>query len=255
MPRSVVAVAALLALAGCVTTELSPRARLVRVTSSGAVVRDCKFIGDVQASDRMNGGWLGMDAAEENTERRMKNRAAAMGGNVILLNRTDKGYFGAGARGEVYDCGGSTPRLATRPRLAEGMKVYAPNGDAFGTIQEIQGDVVSVRLVHGGDFTMTTREAVERLSASDRATAVAGMPDDGRGTESERVPDPALGIGTILYDKDGSVFGAIDQTAPDHTFDDGSSGPAVRVKVAAGGYRWIRAAEAANMTRQSGSAQ
>ena len=56
-------------------------------------------------------------------------------------------------------------------------------------------------------------------------------------------------VGTILYEPDGKPFGAVDAADPDHAFDDGSRAEAVRVKVAAGGYRWIRLASALNMMK------
>lgn len=94
-----------LLLSGCVTTKLAPGADAVRVTSNGETVKDCKFLGEIKASDRMNGGF-GQGAAEENTDRRLKNQAIEMGGNVVLLNRANTSYFGSSARGEVYACEG-----------------------------------------------------------------------------------------------------------------------------------------------------
>lgn len=100
----VVAGSACALLASCVTTRLTPDASRVRVTGNSAVVSGCEYLGDVKASDRMNGGLVGQDAAEENTDRRMRNAAAAMGGNVVHLQRERADYFGASARGEVYRC-------------------------------------------------------------------------------------------------------------------------------------------------------
>lgn len=101
--RRIVAFSLCLLLAGCVTTKLVPGADSIRVTSNGETVKGCKFIGEIKASDRMNGGF-GQGAAEENTDRRLKNQALEMGGNVILLNRSNTSYYGSSARGELYSC-------------------------------------------------------------------------------------------------------------------------------------------------------
>lgn len=94
-----------LMLASCVTTKLTERGEQVRVTTNNEVVRGCKYIGEVKASDRMNGGAFGQDAAEENTDRRIKNAAAEKGADTVLLSRADKSGLGASARGEAYFCG------------------------------------------------------------------------------------------------------------------------------------------------------
>lgn len=104
LSRSLLTLAILLSTAACVTTSLTPAGQKVRVTGDPGVIRGCEYVGDVQASDRMNGGAFGQDAAEENTYRRIKNKAAALGGNVVLLNRGNTNFQGSSARGEVYRC-------------------------------------------------------------------------------------------------------------------------------------------------------
>ena len=54
----------------------------------------------------MNGGLVGVDAAEENTHRRLKNSAFEMGANVVHIMRADASALGASARGEAYHCDG-----------------------------------------------------------------------------------------------------------------------------------------------------
>ena len=88
----------------CVTTTLTPAGQKVRVTTNAEAVRGCEFLGEAKASDRMNGGAFGQDAAEENTYRRLKNHAAEMGGNTVLMNRAHTGLHGSSARGEVFRC-------------------------------------------------------------------------------------------------------------------------------------------------------
>lgn len=95
---------ALLLAAGCVTTQLTPAAERVRVTSNAAALKECKLIGNVDASDRMNGGMLGQMAAEENASRRLRNKAAEMGANTVLLVSSTTGMSGSRSRAEAYAC-------------------------------------------------------------------------------------------------------------------------------------------------------
>ena len=95
--------AASVILTGC-TTAYTVGAESVRVTANDAVVKGCRYIGEAKGRDRMNGGMFGMDKAEENSHRRLKNAAFQMGGTTVHLQKADWGSFGASARGEVYDC-------------------------------------------------------------------------------------------------------------------------------------------------------
>jgi uncharacterized protein YbjQ (UPF0145 family) len=96
---------ALLALASaCVTTHLSPEGERVRVTTNAEAVRGCKLLGNIEASDRMNGGMMGQMAAEENANRRLRNDAAKLGANVVLMASSTTGMSGSRARGEAYAC-------------------------------------------------------------------------------------------------------------------------------------------------------
>ena len=92
-------------LGGCVTTRLTPEAELIRVTANPEAVRGCESIGIVKGADRLQGGVLGGGAAEENAMRRMKNAAAKLGANTILL-MSSRGTMGGGAanQGEAYKC-------------------------------------------------------------------------------------------------------------------------------------------------------
>lgn len=93
-----------LALAGCVTTKLTPEAEKVRVTINLDAVKGCKLLGNVDASDRMNGGMVGQMAAEENANRRLRNKAAEMGANTVLMVNSTTGTSGSRARAEAYAC-------------------------------------------------------------------------------------------------------------------------------------------------------
>lgn len=93
-----------LGLAGCVTTQLTPRAQMVRLTSNPEAVRGCTLVGNVDASDRLQGGMMGQMAAEENANRRLQNKAAEMGANVVLFTNSTTGMSGSRVRGEAYTC-------------------------------------------------------------------------------------------------------------------------------------------------------
>jgi hypothetical protein len=101
---------ALLATA-CVTTRLTPEAERVMVTTNPDAVRGCALLGNVDASDRMNGGMVGQMAAEENAQRRLKNKAAEMGATHVLFTSSTTGMSGSRTRGEAYRC--ATPGLPT----------------------------------------------------------------------------------------------------------------------------------------------
>lgn len=99
------AIGLLLATSACVTTKLSPEAQAIRLTSNADVVKGCKFLGNVEGTDNMNGGMLGQNAAAENAMRRMKNKAAALHANTIFLTANDGTKFsGSTQRGEAYAC-------------------------------------------------------------------------------------------------------------------------------------------------------
>lgn len=89
---------------GCVTTRLTPEAERVMVTTNVEAVRGCTLLGNVDASDRMNGGMVGQMAAEENATRRLKNKAAEMGATHVLFMSSTTGMSGSRTRGEAYKC-------------------------------------------------------------------------------------------------------------------------------------------------------
>ena len=102
---------AMLVLAGgCVTTQLTPEAQAVRITSNPEAVRGCEVLGEVKGSDRMNGGMLGQGAAEENSRRRLRNAAAKLGANVVLVESANVAVLGGTSqRGEAYRCSTASP--------------------------------------------------------------------------------------------------------------------------------------------------
>jgi uncharacterized protein YbjQ (UPF0145 family) len=99
----------LVGLSACVTTHLTPEAERVMVTTNVEAVRGCKLLGDIDASDRMNGGMIGQMAAEENATRRLKNKAAEMGATHVLFTSSTTGRSGSRTRGEAYQCTAPAP--------------------------------------------------------------------------------------------------------------------------------------------------
>jgi uncharacterized protein YbjQ (UPF0145 family) len=104
---------ALVLTAGCVTTDLTPEAERVRITSNPEVVRPCKFVGEVTGADRMNGGTMGQGAAEENANRRLRNNAAAMGADTVFVGTSTTNTSGSVQRGEAYQCGTASSTTTT----------------------------------------------------------------------------------------------------------------------------------------------
>jgi uncharacterized protein YbjQ (UPF0145 family) len=102
--RTPILVVSLALLSACVTTHLTPEAEKVRVTTNPEAVRGCKLLGNIEASDKMNGGMVGQMAAEENANRRLRNDAAKLGANVVLMGSSTTGMSGSRARGEAYAC-------------------------------------------------------------------------------------------------------------------------------------------------------
>jgi uncharacterized protein YbjQ (UPF0145 family) len=98
-----------LLLTACVTTDLTPAGEKVRVTSNPDAVRGCTLVGEIVGRDRMNGGMAGQGAAEENAMRRMKNQAAEMGADTVLMVTAATGFSGSIQRGEGYRCNAATP--------------------------------------------------------------------------------------------------------------------------------------------------
>lgn len=99
-----IAIAVALLLTGCVTRGLSQEAQSVFVTTDFRQVEGCESLGMVAANDRMNGGFLGQGAAQENAERGLRNLAAQRGATVVLLKSENTGFTGSKQQGEAFRC-------------------------------------------------------------------------------------------------------------------------------------------------------
>lgn len=92
--------AALLLPAGlclCSCVSLSLAGEQVRMTRHESDVKDCRYVGDVQAKPPFHG--------PNDAESKLRNEAAKLGGDVVLA----RGYVGT-IEGKVYDCGGRYSR-------------------------------------------------------------------------------------------------------------------------------------------------
>jgi len=98
-----VVVFALSLLVSC--TSLTPAGQRVRVTSNADATRGCVLLGEVKGADRMWGGYAGQGIAENNAWNELKNRAAAMGADTVLLVTSSTGFSSSRAIGEAYRCG------------------------------------------------------------------------------------------------------------------------------------------------------
>ncbi|WP_157928863.1 DUF4156 domain-containing protein [Pararhizobium haloflavum] len=94
--------AGLVILAGCATTETQTTAN-VEITSAPFEVEGCERLGTVEGNHNLFGGAM-VAIAIEAAENQMKNDAAAMGGNTILMTRSSSGWSGANMAGTAYRC-------------------------------------------------------------------------------------------------------------------------------------------------------
>jgi len=116
------AVLALVLMGGCVATPLEPGAELVRVTHIEPDRGECKWLGDVTGSqgNSFTGEYTTNANLETGARNDLKNQAAKLGGNLVVLitQRTGKtGDFGLEGgpihqtsvvlTGSVYRCPGA----------------------------------------------------------------------------------------------------------------------------------------------------
>lgn len=93
--------------AACHNVKLTPEAESVRVIRETAQVTRCRFIDDVESSDRLSGGLINRELAEENAYKILKQKASRLGANTVLISDSKSGYQGAALKGKAYVCGGT----------------------------------------------------------------------------------------------------------------------------------------------------
>lgn len=90
------------ALAGCQTA--TPESSNIVVTGNPELVRGCEFLGQEQGSQYLIGGVMLMGAAQDDANRRLRNRAAERGATHLLTTNQQMGMGGASATGDLYRC-------------------------------------------------------------------------------------------------------------------------------------------------------
>jgi hypothetical protein len=100
--RRLISLVGLALLGGC--ASMTPAGEQVRVTTNPEIVKGCEYLGEVKGADHMWGGAFGQGAAEKNAHKRLKNNAAEMGADTVLLATDHTGFSGSVKRGEAYRC-------------------------------------------------------------------------------------------------------------------------------------------------------
>jgi len=102
--KNIIVVLILLTLTACASTMLEPEATMVRLTHVEPSTEECQFLGDITGSqgDFLRGAFTSNENLETGARHDLKNKAHAMGGNVVYL-LTQR----AGQSGGFYEDGGS----------------------------------------------------------------------------------------------------------------------------------------------------
>ncbi len=95
---------AILAVAACHRIALTPQEEAVRVIRDPALVTRCRAVKEIESSDRLSGGLVNREKAEANTYMILKQKAAKLGANTVLINSASSGIAGAGMKGTAYAC-------------------------------------------------------------------------------------------------------------------------------------------------------
>ena len=101
---AMVATLATLSIAACHNVKLTPQAESVRVIRDAAQVSRCRFVDDVESSDRLSGGLINRELAEQNAYKILKQKTAKLGANTVLISGSTSGLQGAAMKGKAYAC-------------------------------------------------------------------------------------------------------------------------------------------------------
>ena len=104
--RALTAAVSILALAACHNVKLSPEAEAVRVLRDPSQVSGCRFVNDVDSSDRLTGGLIFKEKSEENTYKILKRKTAELHANTVVITASSSGIQGAALKGKAYSCSG-----------------------------------------------------------------------------------------------------------------------------------------------------
>ncbi len=109
---------------GCMAT-LTQKAIRVRITKNPVYVQGCKYLGVVQSSSSF-GGTMAKDLALHNATASLKNKAAQLGANILLMTSLANTFWGTRMSGEAYLCGGSPiPNGTPTPTVGSGFLLTA----------------------------------------------------------------------------------------------------------------------------------
>ena len=84
---------------------LSGKGSLVHVERDSGMIENCKFVGTVKGKSSM--GWS-KARKTENALNEVRNKAALLGANTVLMVSMDSMFKGAAVRGKAYDCPGNS---------------------------------------------------------------------------------------------------------------------------------------------------
>lgn len=125
--KKIISLAGFIFLAGCAANELKPGAEKVRFTQMEP--KGCRYLGEVTGNQGnfFTGGWTSNENLETGARNDLKNKAAEMGGNVVLLltNRAGQtgnysGGWGGGSQtnvamsATVYRCPTTTTKASVK---------------------------------------------------------------------------------------------------------------------------------------------
>jgi hypothetical protein len=188
MKTGFVTTTVLLCLAAASCTSLTPAGERVRVTSNADAVRGCTLLGEVKGADRMWGGAAGQGIAENNAWNELKNRAAVIGADTVLLVTSSTGFSGARAIGEGYHCGSVDPAkevMLSKITVSNFTRQAATNGQLVGSFD----------LSNDNDFAVMS-VGIE-CSLSGMATQnMSALPALG---PHQKVAVPSLSFGTAAF--------------------------------------------------------
>lgn len=108
--KKITVVFLLVVITGCAATPLNSSSQRVRITNSEPS-RECTFLGDVTGSQggAVSGFWTANEDLETGARNDIKNKAAALGGNVISIlhhqaGETKNHQTDVTISGNVYRC-------------------------------------------------------------------------------------------------------------------------------------------------------
>ena len=94
-------------LGACHRVNLSPEEDSVRVLRDPNQVTRCRFVKEVSSSDRLTGGIVNREKAEENAYKILKQKTARLGANTVLVDRSYSGMAGTAMKGKAFACHGT----------------------------------------------------------------------------------------------------------------------------------------------------